>query len=527
MKNTKRIISVITALTLLLALFAVMPSTLALEAEQNYAVNYRDNTNYNGNVNYYDDTTYATEFGTSLIAGKTATAVVYDRDANDNLKVLDPTIPINGVNVSKLSMLTDGKVKGTDKENYAQLYYFGGASAGNVSRLDLEYDLGTICEIDRFLMMGVNYYANGVGDFNYWAKLSIGQFEVYLSTTKEDLYNAENMIYSYQYSDDFRATQFDVTFNETEKGQYFAIRILNPVSVISSETNPSHLYPRIAEIGLYGEEGISFTETLRDNTTYNDSTLRYNNETYSATFGNSLIAGQQANVVVYDKDENDNLRELDPNVVIESNNVSKLSLITDNKVDGLEATDYAQLYYKNGVTQVSRMDLEYDLGGLCNVDRFFLMGPNHDLREGEYTYWSKLSIGEFEVYLSDSKTDLYNEDNLIYSYRYSDTYRATQFDVNYSKPVQGRYLAVRILNPTSNGNIGYPRISAIAVMGEKVETAEPGDVNADTKIDILDAVQLYKHLKDSSFTVANGDVDDSGDVDAADLTALRAMLLGK
>ena len=68
---------------------------------------------------------------------------------------------------------------------------------------------------------------------------------------------------------------------------------------------------------------------------------------------------------------------------------------------------------------------------------------------------------------------------------------------------------------------------AISVYGEKVETAEAGDVNEDTKIDILDAVQLYKHLNDNTFSVANGDVDKSGVVDAADLSALRAILLNK
>ena len=119
MKNTKRIISVITALTIFICMFAVMPTALATENASNYTVNYRDLDNYKNY--FYTNETYATEFGDSLLAGKTANAVVYDRDASDNPKTLDPTVAVGGQNVSKLSMLTDGLVEGTDKTNYAQL----------------------------------------------------------------------------------------------------------------------------------------------------------------------------------------------------------------------------------------------------------------------------------------------------------------------------------------------------------------------------------------------------------------------
>ena len=530
MKNTKRIISVITALTIVICMFAVMPTALATENNTNYTVNYRDLDNYKNY--FYTNETYATEFGDSLLDGKTANAVVYDRDASDNLKTLDPTVAVGGQNVSKLSMLTDGLVEGTDKTNYAQLYYYGGSSAGNVSRLDLEYDLGTVCNINRFMLMGVNFKANSVGDFTYWGKLSIGEFEVYLSNTKEDLYNLENLIYSYSYSDEHRSTFYDVNFITAETGRYFAIRILNPVSVLSTETNPTHIYPRITEIGLFGEEGLVVDATYRDITNYNDT--YYDDAALAEEFGTSLIAGKTANAVVYDLDENENPKVLDPTVPVNGQNVSKLSMLTDGKAAGTDKTNYAQLYYYGGASSgnVSRLDLEYDLGTVCNIDRFLLMGVNFKANNvGDFNYWARVSIGEFELYIANDKADLYKPENMVYSYKYSDEHRSTQFDLNFSKPVSGKYVAVRILDCTSVISSEtdpihiYPRISEIGVYGEKV--VESGDVNEDGEIDILDAVQLYKHLNDNTFSVANGDVDKSGVVDAADLSALRAILLNK
>ncbi len=528
MKNTKRIISVITALTLALTMFAVMPTALATESNTNYTVNYRDLDNYNNY--FYTNTTYAAEFGDSLLAGKMANAVVYDRDASDNLKTLDPTVSVNGEDVSKISMLTDGLVEGTDKTNYAQLYYYGGASSGSVSRLDLEYDLGTVCNIDRFMLMGVNFKANSVGDFTYWGKLSIGEFEVYLSNTKEDLYNSKNMIYSYKYSDEHRSTFYDVNFITVETGRYFAIRILNPVSVLSTENNPSHIYPRITEIGLFGEEGLVVDATYRDITNYNDT--YYDDTALTEEFGTSLIEGKTANAIVYDLDANENPKVLDPTVPVNGQNVSKLSMLTDGKAAGTDKTNYAQLYYYGGASSgsVSRLDLEYDLGTVCSIDRFLLMGVNFKANNvGDFNYWAKFSIGEFELYIANDKADLYKPENMVYSYKYNDDHRSTQFDLNFSKAVTGKYVSVRILDCTSvistetEPSHVYPRISEIGVYGERIY--EAGDVNGDGSVDICDLVRLSIILKDNNLAVANADVDGSGEVDSDDLSALRTILL--
>lgn len=527
MKKTKRIISIITALTLALSLFAIMPTASAVEAEQNYTVTHR----YEGEKVpvMIENDDYAALTNNLLDANQLPTVYFPATDESSERTLVDVTTMNDGLNQFK--MLTDRQIANINNTDcWAQLRKTGSGTARNVEQIDLEYDLGAVCNVERFVFASVQDVSSGTTNISYHGKYYVGQYEVYLSNTKEDLYNSENLIYSFDQPDDYaqiRSGLQDVVFAKAEQGRYLAIKIIEPISYrTDDEAAATGVWPHIAEIGVFGSE--YYIDTLRDNNTYSDASLRYTDATYEATFGDSLIAGKQATVGIYDTDESGNLRVLDPYVNNGTENISKLSLLTDNTIVGTSKHNYAQLYYKNGenpITVVSKMDIEYDLGDYCSVDRFFLAGVNHDLRVDEYTYWSKFSIGEFEVYLADSKADLYNKDNLIYSYRYSDTYRATQFDVQYSKPIEGKYLAVRILNPTSNGNNGYPRISAIAVMGEKIETAEPGDVNNDGSVDICDLVHLSIILKDNNLAVANADVDGSGEVDSDDLSALRTILL--
>lgn len=365
----------------------------------------------------------------------------------------------------KLSMLTDGKVldDGTDT-TWSKLYYQGGASSGNIEELVLEYDLGTVCDVDSFVFVSIQ----NIADQEWHETRYIGKYEVYLSENKEDLYNSNNLIYSYDYKNASVLSGVQtVNFGNTLKGRYFAVKVLDPVS--TQHTAGTHIYPRIAEIGLFGNNGVVkevFTGgTVKYRTETNSDEFVYTDESY-ATFGKNLISGKIAKTYLPSDDllTHTAISNLD-------NQKAKLSMLTDGIVvdDGNDST-WSKLYYQGGSTSgnIEKLDLEYDLGTVCDVDKFVFISIQNTK---DFTWHKDRYIGRYEVYLSENQEDLYNKENRIYFYDYrNETEVSGVQEVTFNETLKGRYFAVRILDPVSTAHTAgthiYPRIAEIGLFGE-------------------------------------------------------------
>ena len=471
---------------------------IGLFGSEVYTETLRSESNYSS-YTYTNDQYVA--FGNNLISGSKATVYSLSENLTDRTLVTN----LNDAD-NQLGMLTDSAVEdaGTGASR-AQIYI----ANGSLSKADLEYDLGTTCTIDKFALISMQ----NTRDFSYYSKFYAGKYEVYLSDSLNDLYDAENMVYSYDYTTvRERSGAQIVDFDKAVSGRYLAVRILDPLSLLDTETSTPRI--RIAEIGVFGTADY----TVQYRTESNYTTTGYTNDAYAA-LGTNLLSGKLAETYVPAEDGRSHsaVTNLD-------NAATKLAMLTDGAVeDPGTGASRAQLFITGGGV-LPKLDLEYDLGTTCTVDKFALISMQNTR---DFNYYAKFYTGKYEVYMSDDVADLYNTENLIFTYDYSDVAeRSGAQVVTFNKKATGRYFAVRILDPLSligdETASAYARIAEIGLFG-----VADGDVNEDGNADILDAVLLDAHLDNNSFAVANGDVDGSGVVDAADLSALRAILLKK
>ncbi len=541
MKNTKRIISVITALILVIYMFAVMPTALADNTVDPYTVTHR----YEGEKVpvMIDNATYE-GYSNNLLGAEQLPVAYFPAVDESSERTLVDFSSMRGNNSNEFKKLTDRQIANTTNDAcWAQLSKSGSGTARNVVSIDLEYDLGSVCEVQRFVLASVQDVSSGATNITYHAKYYVGQYEVYLADSKEDLYNAENLIYSFDQPDDYselRSGLQDVTFNVTKTGRYLAVRIIDSISYRTTDVaEATGVWPHIAEIGVFGEAEYSVE-------TYTDSSFSFIGDSTAsaaekfAALGDDLLYGKIATPYV----PNDTLTGhtlIEYNQLNGNNNNEILKMLTDDYAyysgSGSDVNYWAKIYYaKTGDARaLPKVDLEYDLGGIYSISNFALISM---FIEPTNTYYPKFFIGEYEVYVSDSKSDLYDKENLVYSYNYTkeDDGRSGVQVVSFKNEPVGQYVAVRILNPISltgdetslsASNI-YPRISQISVYGEEVETAEPGDANESGEVDIRDLVRVQQYLVDNTteINVVAADLDASGKIETADLAKLREMLLG-
>lgn len=470
---------------------------IGLFGSEVYTETLRSQSNYTSVS--YSDSDYAA-FGNNLISGVKGTVYALNDDLSERTLVTN----LNDAD-NQLAMLTNGAVTDSgDGKSRAQLYYIGGA---DLPKIDIEYDLGVDCSIDKFALISIQ----NTKDFDYYGKFYAGKYEVYLSNDKEDLYKAENLVYSYDYTTirERSGAQF-VDFENTVSGRYVAIRILDPLSLIGEETGTAKT--RIAEIGVFGTADY----TVQHRTESNYTTTGLTNDAYAA-LGTNLLSGKLAEIYVPAEDglSHSAVTNLD-------NAATKLAMLTDGAVeDPGTGASRAQLFITGGGA-LPKIDLEYDLGSTCTVDKFALISMQNTR---DFSYYSKFYTGKYEVYMSDNQADLYNAENLVYTYDYTEVAeRSGAQVVTFNKKATGRYFGVRILDPLSlegeETATAYARIAEIGLFG-KVDN----DVNGDGAVDICDLVRLSVYLNDNNVEIANGDIDKSGVIDLVDLSALRTILL--
>lgn len=437
MRKLKRITSVILSAVLLMSVcYASLSVISSANGSTGYSVEYINETEQS---KVMTDEQLA-ELGTSLIAGKRADPYAYDKATDTHKTLIGNSAKKENLNDpdTNLERLTDSlTAKCTD------LYYWGGAVIPSV---DLEYDLGSSCTVEKFLLLSTS----NIGMSAYYT----GAYDVYLSEEKDGLYKEENKIYSFDWTKEGIKRGQLVTFKEPQKGRYLAVRILS-----TSTTATQYNQARISEIAVYGTVGKT------------EYTVEYINETDQsklmtnaqlAELGTSLISKKRADPYAYDKDTDthktllgnsnskENLADADAN----------LNSMTDGKVAREVAGEKvaADLYYNNTGAPIPAIDLEYDMGSACVVEKFLLLGMGQ-VNAPYYT-------GAYDVYLSANKDDLYKPENKIYSYNWEKEGAKRGQIVTFTEPKKGRYIAIRILKTyTTASSYNYARISEIAVYG--------------------------------------------------------------
>lgn len=135
--------------------------------------------------------------------------------------------------------LTDGTF-----ERHLDIGKYSGQNDGKydiIYRFDSNPD--AIKQIKKFVLRGISNDAMDALQF------ATGKYEVYASVSYANLFNSENMIYSYDYEKDGSFLGSIVSFSDTIYARYVAIRIINPVT---TNTNVGYWYPRISEIAVLG-----------------------------------------------------------------------------------------------------------------------------------------------------------------------------------------------------------------------------------------------------------------------------------
>ncbi len=408
-----------------------------------YTVKHRTEDNYSSFT--YTNASYAA-LGENLLFNKSATPYSLNVLTGDRKALVGNSTATENLDAhaTKLQMLTNGDVEGNTDNDVAKLYYHGGAP---IPAMDLEYDLGTDCTVEKFVLVS----QQGT-DFAYANKLFIGEYEVYLADSKEDLYKSESLIYSYNYKNEAKRSGVqEVIFKKALTGRYLAVRIINPVSPVDGETVTA--YPRIVEIGLFGDDSRDYSVEYRNE----QNTADFLTDEAYAALGNNLLADRlgapySLDVATGDKKLLTGNETKSENLNDATNTLTKL---TNGKVFADNST--AGLYYHGG-EGIPAMDIEYNLGSICKINKFVLIGASICMPE-RYT-------GKYEVYLSDDKDNLYDANNLIYAYDYETDGIARGQIVSFEQDKEGQYLAVRILKPvTTATEYVYPRISEIGVFG--------------------------------------------------------------
>lgn len=434
------------------------------------------------------------KLGTSLISGKKATPYTSDEDGNLKSMLGNASNANNlGEADTRLLGLTDGNV-----EKINEMMTGWGQP---IKPLYLEYDLGVSSTVEKFFMAGA---ANG--------SLNTSLYEVYLSDSKEDLYNASNKIYTYDHTQDGTHGGQVVTFNTALKGKYLAVKIIKTTIV---NLDQAGYHARIFEIAVYGKAvyTVKYKNTSSAPTSLTDEEL--------TAEGTSIISGKIA--APYTKDSDGNLKSLLNNSVQRENldnpNATLLGL-----TDGIAAVTKDVKYF--GGANIKPVYLEYDFGTAYTVNKFLMSGWSRNYNEDNSRF-----TGIYNVYLSDSKENLYNADNIVYSYDYTKDGISGGQIVEFNETHNGRYLAIEILkslssniDETAGGN--NTRISEIAVYGSRVNN-DPGDINGDGSVNAQDLALMKKALLmgEANVDMSVYDIHNDGVFNILDLIALKKLVI--
>jgi hypothetical protein len=227
--------------------------------------------------------------------------------------------------------------------------------AGSQAPIYITYDMGRKVNVEIITFSGMQQGTQ---------KYLITEYQIYLSNSRETLYNEENCIINYKNVENSKRDHM-FTLRDKPEARYFGIKVINP--------NSTDKTIRISRIGV-------FNNAVSEQMTF-----------LTQKFGRSVLDGL---IAVYDRKENSGRQDSDQQENSDKMGYSgKLEFLTDGKV-----------FSDDNITinaSEKPVRFTFRLPGPTDISRVVLCG--------------KLDSAKYYIYLSDKndETDLFNKKNRV------------------------------------------------------------------------------------------------------------------
>ena len=274
-------------------------------------------------------------------------------------------------------------------------------------------------------------------------------YQLYMSDSRANLYDEASLVTTYV--NEGNETRQKFTFPEALTGkQYVGIKFLVSAPYPNSYT-VNTLYLRIAQLAVFGTVD---TVTEEDKSAFDPEKDFY--ESLNKKYDRNLIAGKTAQIYSFDGVKQTQISPEKVNSLTDGENAN--DFFTGNPRFAEYVNAEKSYYYDNGEDRY--LKLLYNMGTLCDVGAVLMV---HHSNEELRTY-------SYEIYLSDSKETLWEDENKIEDHINAALEQKELFE--YSEAKQGKYIGIKIKYPVSKNvtvkedeNLVYTRLSEIAVYG--------------------------------------------------------------
>ena len=437
--------------------------------------------------------------------------------------------------------LTDGNFKTNDLSDTTRFYqndnFVNGYDpntmtydANNITHYtELTYDLGSEKNVDEFWISTDNG-----GDLGVLA-CGTAIYETYISDTKDDLYSSENKLFTYvndtKHPDNKTRSCFQQFVFEERKGAFFGIKIIMGVNSLKDN---DYSFARIGEVALFGQDNTTVSTPKPADGAITETTSN------GQTINDSIIYGKQASITYVDGTNSGDINY----------NKKFLNNLTDGKMKSTDAVDMGAPAFIKGYDSENKtftyangwdpsnytynadnletyVNITYDLETVCDINEFWLFSTNNSSPISDF------AVGVYELYTSNSLDNLYDASNkqLVYVNKQTGEYAQK---IHFDNSVSARYFGIKIINgckffnDTTNYQYSWPRISQIAIFGDKKITVK-GDTNGDGLVNICDLVTFSEAtLPEDGIATAKRylDMNEDGFVKLNDMSDLQKGLLG-
>lgn len=342
-----------------------------------------------------------------------------------------------------LNMLCDGQVAldgFTHKEPGDTLNFRQYTSGPGITKFRLQLDLGLFdCTIESVLIYGLK--DNEIGGYN-----------IYISDTKENLFEKENWVALYNNNDTSEVQQ--IVFNQKLKGKYvgFEVTVKNLNKAEASKSyNEQYIY--LKEIAVYGERDQSqIPKPVYEYTVLEDIVT----QEYVST-------NHKYNLIRYARSTN----------TYDDGTDYKIKQFTSKVTDGTVYDDSTHYTGENVEEVFTPFRATFSLGQTVSIDKIMFASFYHSTID--------FSTQIYEIYISDTLDDLYEPENLSVFQNNYGKWRAGQsekhtganqvFVFTGNKPI-GRYVGFRIILPNAGQDMRI-RIEQLGVYSDGVTPVDP------------------------------------------------------
>ena len=387
----------------------------------------------------------------NTVESEAVTQTSVDTLGGNMLNGIKPTVAgINAENVD-FSVLTDGAIYSKDS----------GKTEFDTSdgTAEFVYDMAKRSIVSNVVVSGV---------CDSQKDLTLAAYEIYVSDYSDDLFDVQNLAATYNNDGLFESAKDsgksgnynnlgstqNFKFVSKPIGRYFGVKIL--------KTNNTDKVLRLSEIGVYGSESTEPLPGYR--ITNNTATAKKITQQTIDSLTENFLASSKASAPECSEGFSGWKLGNDE----EENNTTDLSILTDKKIYEKSGDKYLISYIGTATPTIT-----FNMGQRVNVDKVAIAG-----------YFAKdmdLGLGQYEIYISDYKDDLYSTVNLAASYNSKGLYDAacdtdsSQLGllnntnsaqiINFGTAKTGKYFGIKIIK-ANNFDDKYLRISDIGVYGK-------------------------------------------------------------